>query len=107
MNNLVTCGMGKHQSLVVRGFNSFIDVIVAVIDAIRFRIRGQSGTKRRARGLDNLVIVEAHMIEANGQVQYLKGSSKIIEKPGRRRVTVENLGNRVQRVVNVIVERLR
>jgi len=109
VNRLVTCGLGRNQSIVARGLSrvsSFINEdVVEVAEALRYRLRGSAGNRRRVERRGG-VTVQATMVEVNGRPRSAAGRTTGDSDGPLRRVIVERLGS-TRRAVKVLIERLR
>jgi len=113
-NRIVTRGMGPHiNRLVTQGYGgppSF--VVQAILRGISVRhVRGQSGTKRRLREM-NEFIVWAKLIEINDQQpkNKIEGFVKVHTKKGFASATVEHVSSKMRNItesIKVFVKRVK
>ncbi len=116
LNRIITRGFGPSRGVpgvagpITQGYGGVPPFVVA---AIRRGVKlGQSGTKRRLRELDT-VIVWARLLEVNGVVPPRKIAGQIavnVKKDGRMAVALEHVSTRTKAAwesLKVVVSRVK
>lgn len=118
LNRIVTLGFGTSRGNagvagpITMGYGGLPQFVIAALTDFPRRRAGQSGTKRRIAGLEE-VVVWARLAEINGipPEKEIKGFVKVVVQPKSRiRTTVEHLSSRVMKVTEsilVTVKRLK